>query len=108
MSRRFPSRSPTMVLICASASLMVYASQSKTSSGLALQANDVQVLLADPVRAADQILDVVVLGVDVPPCEGVGPTRGEDAYEPRRQVRRGPRRVVGRPRRHLRAHETGG
>ena len=39
---------------------------------LAAQADRVQVLLKDLVRAADQVLDVVVLRVEVAPGERVG------------------------------------
>ena len=54
----------------------VFDSESKTTvaAGLALQSDRVQVVLADLVRAPDQVVDVVVLGVDVPPRQRVGAT----------------------------------
>ena len=64
---------------------------------LALEADRVQILLADLVGAADQILDVVVLGVEVAPGERVRAARREHADEARRELRRRPRRVVRAP-----------
>ena len=45
---------------------------------------------------ADQVLDVVVLGVDVAAGERVGSSRGEHAHELRRELGRRPRHVVVR------------
>src|SRR5439155_26926961 len=61
----------------------------------------VQVALSDLVGAPDQLLDVVVLGVDVAAGEGVGPARGERAHQARRELRRSPGRVVRSRLRHL-------
>src|SRR4051794_8744442 len=94
MCSRLPSRSPTVVLIWASASLMgpVLDYQSKTSSP---EADCVQVVTLDFVRPADQILDVVVLRMDVTAGERVRPARREHPDQAGRKLRRSPRRVVG-------------
>src|SRR5439155_17770947 len=104
MRSRFPSRSPTTEFICASASLIRCSPQSLK---LAYQPNDVEIIGANLVRPANQILDVVVLGMEVAAGQCVGPPRRKDTDEPRRELRRRPRRIVWRTLRHLGAHETG-
>ena len=56
-----------------------------------MKPDGVQIVRGDLVRAADQILDVVVLGVQVPAGQRIGATRCEHPDEPRRELRGRPR-----------------
>src|SRR2546423_10464899 len=104
MRSRLPSRSPTTEFICASASLIRFSPQSLK---LAYQPYGVEISVANLICAPDQLLDVVVLAVDVAAGQRVGPPRGEDTDEPRRELGRRPRRIVRCTLRHLGAYETG-
>ena len=79
----------------------------ESDSALAAQSDRVQILLADLWRAADQILDVVVLSMDVAASELIGTARCENARETRRELGRRPGRVIWEvATSHRRLHET--
>ena len=59
------------------------------------------------IRPGDQVLDVVVLGVEVAPGEAIGAARREHANQLRRELGRRPRQVAREDVRHLGLDETG-
>jgi hypothetical protein len=58
------------------------------------QPDRVQVVLANLVGSLDQLLDVVVLGVEIAASKLVGAPGREDAHEARRKLRWGPGSVI--------------
>ena len=58
------------------------------------------------VGAADEVVDVVVLGVEVAAGERVGPPRRERPHQARRELGRRPRRVGGERGSHVRLDEA--
>src|SRR6185437_5652866 len=78
-----------------------------SQTGLPTQTDRVQILLPHLVDSGEQVVDVVVLGVQVAPGERVVAAARKLADEVGGALRRRPRRIVAEARGHRRAYESG-